>query len=107
VKTRAWGNARAKVEREGKCRVCKATGRLEAAHTISRSYDRAVVRDDDIVPLCDTCHRKYDARTLDLIPYTTYAEQASAVSHVGISRALKRLGGADMIPRKGGATPSD
>jgi hypothetical protein len=49
----------------------------------------------DIVPLCPQHHREYDARTLDLLPYLTLAEQAAAVEHVGIVRALRRLSGGE------------
>ena len=90
---RDWAAARMKVDREGRCRVCKAPGRVEAAHTIGRTHDPkdGKVRPVDIVPLCNSCHRAYDERRLSILEYLTYEEQAAAVGHVGILRALKRL----------------
>lgn len=56
------------------------------------------VHADDVVPLCahridgtEGCHPRYDGRRLDLLPHLTHAEQARAVGHVGIARALNRL----------------
>jgi hypothetical protein len=37
---RDWTDARSKVDHEGRCRVCKRRGRLEAAHVIGRANDR-------------------------------------------------------------------
>ena len=90
---RSWTEARLKCDREGRCRVCKAPGRVEAAHTIGRTHDPkdGRVRPVDIVPLCTHCHRAYDERRLSILEHLTYAEQAAAVEHVGILRALKRL----------------
>lgn len=132
---RYWTDARAKVEREGTCRVCgkrhgEVSGEtpfrmvtLEFAHLLGRRYDATVaslaaeaeeagrlehmlgdgfqlyVDPLDGVPLCGpaadsrSCHHRYDARTLDVLPYLTLAEQAAAVRHVGIVRALSRLTG--------------
>jgi hypothetical protein len=95
---RDWTLARQKVEEEGCCRVCHATGRLEAAHTVGRAYDVdekdvVVVDPDDVVPLCRVCHAAFDARRLDLLPYLTRAEQARAVLHAGIVGAMRRISG--------------
>ena len=94
-KPRTWVDARAKVDDEEFCRVCKTGGGLQAAHTIGRIHDNddGKVRPDDIVPLCPKCHMQYDAHALDLLPYLTMEEQAAAVSHVGIVGALRRLSG--------------
>lgn len=94
-KPRSWTDARAKVEDEEFCRVCKMGGGLQAAHTIGRVHDPddGKVRPDDIVPLCVKCHMDYDAHKLNLLPYLTIEEQAAAVSHVGIIGALRRLSG--------------
>ena len=95
---RDWTEARAKVAAEGACRVCGA-GRPQAAHLIGRRLDRADahgavrVHPDDVVPLCARCHRAYDGRRLDLVPYLTRAEQARAVALVGLVAALRRLSG--------------
>lgn len=96
---RDWSFARAKCEREAKCRVCGERP-VEAAHTIGRAYDiregankTIVVDPDDIVPLCTVCHVNYDARRLDLLPYLEHGEQAAAVRIVGIERARARLSG--------------
>lgn len=90
---RDWKSARAKCELEGRCRLCRRSGRVEAAHTIGRKYDPAngKVRPVDVIPLCNSCHRGYDARKLSVLAVMNYEEQAAAVEHVGIVRALKRL----------------
>lgn len=93
---RSWEAARAKVDREGCCRVCSG-GLPQAAHVIGRDHDRhdddGVVRVNpaDIVPLCARHHTAYDARQLDLLPHLTKDEQAQAVLHVGIIRAYHRI----------------
>lgn len=57
----------------------------------------------DVVPLCvqvsksGGCHRLYDSRKLDLLPFLTLAEQSSAVAKVGIIAALKRISGAKSV----------
>jgi 5-methylcytosine-specific restriction endonuclease McrA len=95
---RDWTLARQKVEEEGCCRVCHATGRLEAAHIVGRAYDKdeedvVIVDPDDVVPLCKACHAAFDARRLDLLPYLTRAEQSRAVLHAGIVGAMRRISG--------------
>lgn len=89
---RNWKAARAKIEGEGTCRVCGAHYGLQAAHVIGRVHDPAdgKVRPVDVVPLCEACHRAYDARALTLLPYLTHEEQAAAVEHVGIVGAYRR-----------------
>lgn len=87
---RNWSQARAKVDREGECRICTARRDLESAHIIPRSLGGGQ-SEDAIVPLCPDCHRKYDSGSLDLLPALSYAEQAEAVRVVGIHRALARL----------------
>lgn len=97
---RDWTRARAKVNYEGKCRVCASTNLLAAAHTAGQKYDRAadgsrngvlVVEPDDIVPLCVDCHTAYDLHRLDLLPYVTNIEAARVVLHLGLVGAYKRL----------------
>lgn len=93
TRRRNWTAAREKVMAEGRCRVCRQTGNgLEAAHVMGRKYDdpSGHVDPNDVVPLCRPCHTAYDQRRLDLLPYLTLPEQARAVSHVGIARALRR-----------------
>lgn len=95
---RDWTLARLKVEEEGCCRVCHATGRLHAAHIVGRAFDKdeegvVVVDPDDVVPLCEVCHRAFDQRRLDLLPYLTRPEQARAVLHAGIVGAMRRISG--------------
>lgn len=104
---RDWSDALAKVKAEGRCRVCgKDRCRLESAHTIGREHDRPkphpdVIASDgplwvdprDVVALCAEHHRAFDARELDLLPYLSKDEQASAVAHVGIIAATHRLTG--------------
>lgn len=94
-KRRDWKLARAKVDAEGECRVCNRGDGLEAAHVIGRVHDPAdgKVRPVDVIPLCGACHRNYDGRNLDLLPYLTHDEQAAAVGHLGIIGALRRISG--------------
>lgn len=89
---RTWKAAREKVDREGECRVCGDGRDLQSAHVIGRVYDPpdGKVRPVDIVPLCASCHQKYDARSLNLLPYLSHLEQAAATEHVGIVRAYQR-----------------
>lgn len=92
--------ARAKVEREGRCRVCGTEGvdRLDAAHVWDRSQGGPGFDDPDaIVPLCSAikggagCHDAYDAHELDLLPYMTTDEQVALVRYAGsIERARSR-----------------
>jgi hypothetical protein len=51
------------------------------------------VRQEDVVPLCPSCHRAYDGRALDLLAYLTYEEQAAAAEHLGLLRAVHRTTG--------------
>ena len=84
---RDWTEPLAKKAREGECRACHAGDRaLDAAHVIPRSLG-GTEDQDATVPLCRQCHRAYDARELDLLPYLTHAEQAHAVSLVGMFTA--------------------
>lgn len=102
IPKRDWGEALAKVEAEGRCRVCRASSqekKVDAAHTLGRRHDQAgedgviVVRAVDTVPMCRPCHGDFDAHRLDLVPHLTHAEMAAAVGHVGIVSALRRLQG--------------
>lgn len=105
---RWWGDARAKVEREGRCRLCPEVAGLQFAHTIARTHDQRVeledgsiaiyVDPDDGVPLCRQCHYDYDMRRVSLLEVLTLNEQAAAVAHVGILRALHRLSGHRYVP---------
>ncbi len=106
---RDWREARRKLEREGRCRVCGETRDLEAAHVMGREHDAVLVgpkggetvyvHPDCIVPLCggftdNFCHGKYDARQLDLLPHLHIHEQVRAVEDAGgILSALKRVSG--------------
>jgi len=108
---RDWTEARRKVTVERMCRVCGAPGweaRLEAAHVIGRAAadethpdgsGRLIVRAVDVVPLCEPCHRDYDAHRLDLLPYLTGEEQTRAVQVAGgILSALRRTTGRTWTP---------
>jgi hypothetical protein len=96
VKRRDWKEARQKVEREGfRCRVCRSSFQVEAAHVIPRSLAPGVgtnMSADNIVPLCgDLCHPAYDQHRLDLLPYLTLPEQLAAVQQAGgIALAYRR-----------------
>lgn len=105
---RIWDDARAKVDLEGRCRVCGREGALEAAHIMGRKHDEPAhsgtrdlyVNPLRIVPLCGTrdlnfgvgCHHFFDAHELDLLPYLAIEEQVKAVEDAGgIEPARKRL----------------
>jgi hypothetical protein len=102
---RDWAEAWEKCLYEGRCRCCKSTEGIQAAHTIGRArQDVAItgprggkyllVKADAIVPLCGSCHWKYDAHELDLLPYLFLPEQVYAVETAGgIASANKRLSG--------------
>jgi hypothetical protein len=101
---RSWAEARAKVEAEGRCRVCgRSDLRLEAAHIVSRARVRPGAGEDplNIIPLCARdCHPRYDRRALDLLPYLTREEQAKAVElHPGgLLGAVERITGERFAP---------
>lgn len=99
-----YTEARAKVDREGCCRVCGGRRQLEAAHIVPKAYDPdlgkglRIVTDLAIVPLCGpltdhACHTRYDRHELNLLPYLTNAEQGEAVAKMGMDRALHRMSG--------------
>lgn len=98
---RSWVLARAKVDEEGVCRVCGVANHLEAAHVIGQAKadrmddtGKVVVNPDDILPLCSTCHRAFDSRKLDLLPFIYVHEQSRAVQVAGgIMAALRRISG--------------
>lgn len=96
MKRRSWKEARDKVEAEGfRCRVCRSSFQVEAAHVIPRSLAPGVGNNmgaDNIVPLCgDQCHPAYDRHELDLLPYLTLPEQVAAVRQAGgIALAYRR-----------------
>jgi heterodisulfide reductase subunit B len=87
---RDWTAARAKVDREGQCRVCGTSFQLEAAHIVPRSLGGRM-SEDAIVPLCRLCHMDYDDLRLSLTEYLTHDEQAEAVRVLGLERARRRL----------------
>ena len=89
---REWSAAHAKVEQEGRCRVCRSLTELDPAHIVPRSLGGGQA-DLAVVPLCRTCHTAFDSHRLDLLPFLTYEEQAEAVRVLGIERARRRLGG--------------
>ena len=94
---RDWKPARAKVEREGRCRRCRNTRNVEAAHIIPRSRVGPPHGDDprNIVPLCGPfpggCHGKQERGEFELLPLLTRDEQAYAVELVGLGEAWRRL----------------
>jgi hypothetical protein len=110
---RDWSDARRKVDDEGRCRLCSATGvRLEAAHILGRRYDRPrvegstaktlYVRPASIVPLCGStperegCHSRYDSGDVSILAVLTRAEQLQAVEDAGgIELARRRIDAPD------------
>jgi hypothetical protein len=105
---RYWDGAREKVRREGRCRLCPEVYGLQFAHTIGRVHDEKVQLEDgtfaifvdpfDGIPLCPQCHQDYDHRRVSILEVMTLEEQAAAVSHIGLVRALHRLSGLQIVP---------
>lgn len=103
---RVWDGALEKVRREGRCRLCPEVYDLQAAHVVARKHDEAVeledgtwaifVDPDDVIPLCRQCHYDYDHRKVSILEVCWPREQAAAVAHIGIVRALHRLSGTRM-----------
>jgi 5-methylcytosine-specific restriction endonuclease McrA len=87
---RRWDAARQKVEAEGECRACLATGELEAAHVIPRSLGGGQ-SEDSVVPLCPQCHRDQHDHKLALAPLLTDAEWREAGRVLGFPRAYRYL----------------
>lgn len=105
---RYWTGALEKVRREGRCRLCPEVYGLQFAHTVGRSHDHRVELEDgttalfvdplDGIPLCPQCHQDYDHRRVSILEVLTLEEQAAAVAHLGIVRALHRLSGQQIVP---------
>ena len=83
--TRDWTAARAKVEAEGKCRVCQTVGAVDAAHVVPRSANSTPenMTADAVIPLCRSCHQRQHAAKLDVLPYLTLEEQVAATRNAG------------------------
>lgn len=115
---RDWTDARAKVEEEGCCRICKRSDRkLEAAHILGREHDEPKVKvgsdgksftgsktlyvhPDRIVPLCgpfpEGCHGDVDYHRVNLVHVLTLDEQLQAVKDAGgIAEAWRALAPVD------------
>lgn len=75
---------------------CRVTGveHADPAHVVDRSLGGC---DDPLctVPLARLVHDAYDRGEVDLLPYLTREEQAHAVGHLGLLRALRRITGVD------------
>ena len=115
---RNWDAAHEKAMDEGgRCRVCRAQGTTQLAHVIGRAHDKDTplfpengwkpydVHPDRVVPLCGpvpsstSCHGRYDAHRLDLLPYLTTSEvlqavaDCSSVGSNGLEQARQRITG--------------
>jgi hypothetical protein len=89
------------------CLVCGIEGRTERAHVAGRRYDEKrgkirYVNPLDIVPLCGptgdhhSCHHRFDAGDLDLLPYLDLPRQIRVVAQMGgIENARIRLAPSD------------
>jgi hypothetical protein len=93
---RDWSGPRAKCD-ASVCRSCGTTGRLDAAHIISRSIKgHANNGADNCVPLCRSCHEAQHRGELKLIAsgLLTTEEQAAAVLSAGsIHQAVELIDG--------------
>jgi hypothetical protein len=99
--------ARAKVEAEGRCRVCGTNAsKCDAAHLWPRSMGGGGFDTPDLViPLCSRikggtgCHDEFDAHRLDVLEHLTLDEQLATVRAAGsIERARQRLAPSDYTP---------
>lgn len=90
---RDWPSAREKIRGET-CRVCKHP-HVDPAHIVPRSRVAPGLGEtaDNIVPLCRAHHTAFDNGDLDLLPYLTRAEQATAVFLMGLEAARRRITG--------------
>jgi hypothetical protein len=90
---RDWTAARAKVDAEGRCRLCGCRDRrkLEAAQPKVTAAGRVLkvlyVDPDRVVPACGPfpagCHGDVEFHRIDLLPHLTTAEQVRAVADAG------------------------
>lgn len=94
---RDWKDAVAKVESEGRCRVCHIERGLQCAHVTRRSFDSPKpgrktlwVNPDSIVPLCQVCHSEYDRHELSILAHLTHAEQVKALEDMNTIEAVRR-----------------
>lgn len=91
---RDWTEPSRKARAES-CRVCHDPY-TDPAHIIDRSLVQPGVGENEhnIVPLCRQHHTLYDVHQLDLLPYLTRMEQATAVFLLGLEAAYRRITGA-------------
>lgn len=94
---RDWRSPIAKVLAEGECRACGATDELDPAHLFPRGLGGSN-DPENIVPLCRTCHREFDAGDFDLgsvklTPRERVCLVAEAAAHGrdGVDYAHRRL----------------
>jgi hypothetical protein len=90
--SRSWEIGRAKLEREGYCRVNGCRNEADdPAHIAPRSLGGG---DGEYatVPLCRDHHYRFDReRDFDLGPHLTWEEQAECVRVIGLYAAHRRL----------------
>lgn len=111
---RDWTDARAKVDHEGCCRICKRSDVvLEAAHVMGRAYDepkvnrttgeilqKLYVDPDRIFPACGPspggCHGEAERKEINVLEHLTLEEQVRAVKDAGgIGLAFRELAPVD------------
>lgn len=104
---RDWDEAIRKVRREAECRLCGVQRNLQAAHLAPRAHDKPKrfgskvrhVAPDNILPMCASCHRRFDAHMVDVLEYLTVEEQVHVVRALGgIENARMRLAPMDYKP---------
>jgi len=92
MRSKDWSLAKEKLEEEGCCRYC-GKPYPDPAHIVPRSQGGGQDK-ESIIPLCRTCHTKYDSGRLDILGICTLDEQLEAVRVLGsIGRAYERLTG--------------
>lgn len=77
---------------------------IDSAHVVPRALG-GCDDEDCTCPLPRSIHSAYDRGEFDLLPHLTLAEQAHAVSHLGILGALKRTTGETYLPQREGEQP--
>lgn len=101
---RRVGSPTSTAQREKKATGCRlhgaACGTTDACHVTDRSIGGC---DDALctIPLCRPVHEAFDAHEFDALPLLTYEEQAHAVGHLGILRALRRITGSEWVEKLG------
>lgn len=90
AKRRDWSAAEAKCAEEEVCRNCGGSP-VQFAHVWTRGMGSGNDADEGI-PLCPTCHTRFDRHQLDVLHLLSLDEQIALVRNAGsIERARQRV----------------